>query len=137
MLFNISNSIYHVFLSNANILLTAVRFQIADKIIPCKRLNSSIWSIERTLTGTTTPSQSGPENKGNEEEVHITKIPRLESHCQMQFSVIMTLNCSQYSCQILIILFNINHSFAQLNGFKHCYLILIIMFNINQYFAHS
>ena len=35
--------------------------------------NSSIWSIDRTLSGASTPSQSGPGNDGNEEVLHIHK----------------------------------------------------------------
>ena len=43
-------------------------------IIPNKKkLNTSIWSIDGTLTGITSPGQSGPENNGNEE---ILETPR-------------------------------------------------------------
>ena len=38
---------------------------------------SSIWSIDRTLLGATTPGQSGPGNDGNEEVLHISKAPAL------------------------------------------------------------
>ena len=31
---------------------------------------SSIWFIDRTLSGATTPGQSGPGSKGNEEVLH-------------------------------------------------------------------
>ena len=34
-------------------------------------LNSSIWPADRTLTGTTTPGESGPESNGYEGEFHI------------------------------------------------------------------
>ena len=40
-------------------------------IIPCKRLNSSIWPIDETLIGTTTLRQSGPKSNGNEKAHHI------------------------------------------------------------------
>ena len=33
--------------------------------------NSSIWTIDRTLSGATTPSQSGPGSDGNEGLFHI------------------------------------------------------------------
>ena len=35
--------------------------------------NSSIWSINRTLSGATTLGQSGPMSNGNEEVLHITQ----------------------------------------------------------------
>ena len=34
-------------------------------------INSSIWTIDGTLTGTTNLNQSGPRNNGNEEVLHI------------------------------------------------------------------
>ena len=34
-------------------------------IIPCKRLNSSIWPIGGTLTDSTSPVQSGVESNGS------------------------------------------------------------------------
>ena len=48
-----------------------------------KGLNSSIWPIDRTLTGTTTLGQSGPESNGND-RLHSTfpKAPGLEPHHQ-------------------------------------------------------
>ena len=36
-----------------------------------KWLNSSIWLIDETLTGTATPGQGGPESNGNEGAFHI------------------------------------------------------------------
>ena len=33
--------------------------------------NTSIWPMDRTLSGVTTPSQSGPESIGNEGVLHI------------------------------------------------------------------
>ena len=38
-----------------------------------KWLNSAIWPIDRTLTGTTTPGQSGPASKVNERVFHISQ----------------------------------------------------------------
>ena len=40
-------------------------------MIPTQRLNSSIQSIDGTLTGSTTPSLSGPWNNNSEEVFHI------------------------------------------------------------------
>ena len=40
----------------------------------CRGVNyphSTIWPIDRTLSGATTPGQSGPRSNGNEEVVHI------------------------------------------------------------------
>ena len=43
-----------------------------------KLLNSSIWPIDGTLTGTNTPSLSVPGNNGNEEVLHILQSSRNE-----------------------------------------------------------
>ena len=40
--------------------------------------NSSIWSIDKTLSGSTTPDQSWPWSNGNEGVLHIPKSPRKE-----------------------------------------------------------
>ena len=37
-------------------------------------LNRSIWLIDRTLTGTTTPGQSGPASNDKEKVLHIPQI---------------------------------------------------------------
>ena len=42
-----------------------------------KWLNSSIWPIDETLTGTTTTSQSGHGNNGNEGILHILQSSRI------------------------------------------------------------
>ena len=57
-------------------------------MIPSKCGDSSIWPIDDTLAGTTTPSQSGTENKGNGGALHIGQPPGLEPHYQMQFCII-------------------------------------------------
>ena len=45
---------------------------------------SSIWPIDRTLSGVTTPGQSGPGSDGNEEVLRIPKAPALlEPHHQI------------------------------------------------------
>ena len=69
LLFNISNSLYQVFLWNIDNLHRAEWFQ--KTIILSKWLNNSIWSIDATLTGTTTLGQSGPESSDNERVLHI------------------------------------------------------------------
>ena len=38
--------------------------------------NSTIWPIDRTLSGATYPGQSGPENNGNERVLHIAQISK-------------------------------------------------------------
>ena len=40
-------------------------------IIPSKKLNISIWALDRTLIGTTTVGQSWPEINGNEGVLYI------------------------------------------------------------------
>ena len=46
-------------------------------------MNSSIWPIDGTLTGTTTPCQSGHESNGNEVLFHIAKTASLEPQYQI------------------------------------------------------
>ena len=47
-------------------------------------LFSSIWTIDRTLLGATTPGQSGPGNDGNKVYSAFPKVPALvESHYQI------------------------------------------------------
>ena len=52
-------------------------------------LNSSIWLIDRTLSGVTTPSQCGPGSDGNEEVLHISQsfsiTEALASDCLMSY----------------------------------------------------
>ena len=40
--------------------------------------NSSIWPIDRTLSGATTPDQSGPGSDGNEGVLHISQSSKAE-----------------------------------------------------------
>ena len=51
-------------------------------------LNRSILPIDGTLTGITTPGQSGPGNNGNEGILLTDRALEVEFHYQMQFSVI-------------------------------------------------
>ena len=51
-------------------------------------MNGSIWPIDRTLPGTITLGQSGPESKGNEGVLHIHPISGLESDYQIQVYII-------------------------------------------------
>ena len=48
-------------------------------MISSEWLNSSIWSIDGTLTGTTVPDQSGPRSNSNEGVLHILKSFRIEA----------------------------------------------------------
>ena len=49
-----------------------------------KELNTSIWPIDRTLTYTTTPSQSGPGSNGNKVVLHV-------SYCSIAITLRSTL----------------------------------------------
>ena len=81
-------------------------------------LNSSIWPIDGTLTGTTTLGQGGTKSNGNDKIFHILKTPRLVLHYLMQLNVISRIrNGFKYSYQTQIIQFNI--VCAQLNVFKY------------------
>ena len=40
--------------------------------------NKSIWPIDETLTGTTTPGQGGPGSNGNKEVLHTPQISKIE-----------------------------------------------------------
>ena len=89
-----------------------------------KKLNSFIWPISRTLTGTNTLGQNCLESNGNEGVHHISQTPRQEPRYQIQLNVIpRTLNGFKYCNLTLIILFDINHLLTHcLDGFKYCYL---------------
>ena len=65
--FYIIDSIYQVFLIN---LLHIICFMCS------KWLNISSWPIEGTLTGTTTPTQTGPDGNGNEVVLYISESSR-------------------------------------------------------------
>ena len=52
-------------------------------IILIKIVNSSIWLKDRTLTGTSTLTQSGPGSNGNEGVLHIPQTPKLDPHYLM------------------------------------------------------
>ena len=49
-----------------------------------KFLNKSTWSINGTLTGTTTPSESGPESNGNEGVLHTPQFIRVGTSASYQ-----------------------------------------------------
>ena len=66
------------FLPNKNNLHTAVWFQIIIIIILSKWLNSSIWPIDGTSSGTTTQDQSRPESNESEGVRHISLTLELE-----------------------------------------------------------
>ena len=65
------------FLYNKTVLFQAIQFSISTQF-------SSIWPIDRTLSGTTTPAQNGPGIDGNEEALHISGIS--PSDCLMSCS---------------------------------------------------
>ena len=78
--------------------------------------------------GTTKYGQSELESNGNERRFHIPETAKLEYN--MQFNVLSkTINDFKGSCLTLIILFNIIHLFAQLNGLKYWYVLLIFQYN--------
>ena len=41
-------------------------------LVTCFHTVCSVWPIDRTQSGATTPGQSGPGSNGNEEVLHIT-----------------------------------------------------------------
>ena len=51
-------------------------------------LNRSIWLIDGTLTGTTTPGQSGPGSSSKKELLYILRYLELKPHHHIQLSVI-------------------------------------------------
>ena len=51
-------------------LILTIQFNISHLFVD-RWLNSSIWPIVGTLTGTTTLDQSGPGSNGNERVLHI------------------------------------------------------------------
>ena len=67
LLFDISNSIYQIFLSN---LILIIYFH-TDEFKYGKWLNISIWPLDRILTGSTTLGQSRPGSNGNEGVLYI------------------------------------------------------------------
>ena len=52
-------------------------------MIPCKRLNNFISAIDGALTGTITPSQSGPGSNGTEGVFHTPQTLGMELHHQV------------------------------------------------------
>ena len=64
--------------------------------------NSSIWLVDRTLSGATTPGQNGPGNNGNEVgNLHFPKLWHYESLTIKLFSVISrTLIGVESSCSV-------------------------------------
>ena len=85
LLYNTSNSIQHylfvciqfnlfqVLICNTNSILHSFARAQLNGFKKRKWLNISIWHIDRTLTGTTSPGQSGPGSNGNEGVLHITQ----------------------------------------------------------------
>ena len=61
--FSMSTVFVCTHLNVKTVLFQAIKFSISMQF---KCWNSSIWPIDKTLSGTTTPGQSGPESDGNE-----------------------------------------------------------------------
>ena len=66
--------------------------------------NSSIWPIDRTLIGATTPGQSGPGNDGNEGVLYIFESSNITeaspSHCL--YDLLGSLNFLQRCSQCIL-----------------------------------
>ena len=74
-------------------------------------MNSSIWPIEGTLTGTFTSGQSGAGSNSNEGVLHIPQTPILESQHQMHsFSLSLSLSLSLYLSLSLSLPFSLSLS---------------------------
>ena len=64
-------------------------------------LNSSIWPIDRTLSGATTPGQSGIGGKGNERVLHISQKAKVklativDGNPKAPFSIATTQRCKE------------------------------------------
>ena len=67
--FNMSIVFVHTQLNVKTVLFQAIQFSVSTQI-------SYIWPINRTLSGTTTPDQNGPESGGNE---RVLRIPQSSS----------------------------------------------------------
>ena len=118
-------------------------------IILSKWLNGSIWSVDGTLTGSTSSSRNGSGCNSNKGTMQTSQTQRLMPHHQMQFNLItMTLNGFRYYYLTLIILFDNNHTVkliqvylsnlyssicTQLKSLKYCYRTL----SINNFFVYS
>ena len=76
------NSVKHqLFVStqsyNQAVLFQAIQFSISHLFVLSLNVKKFIWFIDRTLSGTTTPSKSGPGSDGNERGV--LRIPQSSS----------------------------------------------------------
>ena len=61
--------------------------------------NSSIWPLDRTLSGATTPSQSVPRSNSNEKVLHIPQSSRAEalpSDCLISYPGLLLGVCGPY-----------------------------------------
>ena len=86
LLFNTCNSIQHYSFICSRLngskyccVIQAIQFSISHLFTHCKKSNSFIWPINKTLSGTTTPGQSWPGSNGNEGALHIPQSSRTES----------------------------------------------------------
>ena len=117
--------------------------------------NSSIWAIDRTLSGATTPGQSGPGSKGNEGVLYIpknTKTRTSPSDCWVSYpgfmlgkvcvcvcvgsypsaekQLVYSLAQADWALQLQENILNTNN--LQFYGFKYSYLMPII-FQVDQF----
>ena len=87
--------LYITFLNKSELFLFIVKwFQVLQynsynlTSLICSLTDSSIWPIDMTLSGTTTPGQSGPESNGNEGVLHFLQISKdgsSPSDCLMSY----------------------------------------------------
>ena len=70
----------------SSITMEYLQFNLTSAIFlrTVKWLNSSIWPIDETLSGTITPSQSGPRSNGDEGVHDILKDWRLSIKCSWE-----------------------------------------------------
>ena len=63
-------------LNDQTVLFLTIQFCINPLFAKLWMLNSSIWPIDRTLSGITTPDLSGSGSNGNERVLHILQISK-------------------------------------------------------------
>ena len=81
---NSISHLLHIQSINQRVLFLTIQFSMSFVCIQFKMSNSSIWSIDRTLTVATTLGQSGPESDGNDGVLGIPQSSRpraLPSYC--------------------------------------------------------
>ena len=74
-------------LNDLTVLFLTIQFSMSFVCSHFKWSNSSTWPIDRTLTGDTTPGQSGTGSNGNEEVLHIPQISNITTAPPSDFLV--------------------------------------------------